>query len=228
MHTTLIIQSKERKRMNQNSNPYTNPTPNFQQQQAPMYQIRKTKSKFLTFVFSLMPGAGQMYQGLLKKGISIMGVFFGIIAFSVFLYVPVINFALPIVWFYAFFDAINRINYTVDELKAIEDSYVINFGIRNDGKIAEIMKKRHMVIGWVLIILAIYALITVVFLNNDNFIYQIFGKVGSYYIYEVVSFIPKLIVPIICLLIGFKLIKGNTQKQLNQLEQQNGGTDIEE
>jgi hypothetical protein len=227
--------------MNQNNyNPYMNQDPNINQNpninpnlngnamyppKAPVYPIRKTKNKFLTFVFALMPGAGQMYQGLLKKGISIMSVFFAIAALSIFLYVPVINFALPIIWFYSFFDTINRINFSVDELRAIEDSYIMDCGIKNDGKITEIMKKRHLVVGWVIIIIAIYALFNIIILNNNGLIDRIFGEVAASYVYDVVRLIPKLIVPIICLFIGFKLIKGTAPKQ--QINQQNGGNDIE-
>ncbi|WMJ23771.1 hypothetical protein RBG61_03655 [Paludicola sp. MB14-C6] len=216
--------------MNPN-NAYTSPNPNqnYQSQQPPIYTIRKTKSKFLTFIFSLIPGAGQMYQGLMKKGISIMGAFFGIIAFSVFLYIPVINFALPIIWFFAFFDAINRINYTVDELKAIQDSYIVNLGIKSTGKFAEIMKKRHLIIGWVLIAIAIYALINILLVNNYDMINYMFGRDAYFFMHMVTGFIPKLIVPIVCLLIGIKLIKGTTKKQLDDLNTSNiGGTDIEE
>ena len=33
------------------------------------------KNAFWRFIFSLMPGAGEMYMGFLKMGVSIMGLF---------------------------------------------------------------------------------------------------------------------------------------------------------
>ena len=41
--------------------------------------MRRKKSKFLTFIFSLLPGAGEMYMGFMKMGVSLMAEFFGII-----------------------------------------------------------------------------------------------------------------------------------------------------
>ena len=35
------------------------------------------KNGFWNLCFSLIPGAGQMYQGFLKRGVSIMALFFG-------------------------------------------------------------------------------------------------------------------------------------------------------
>ncbi len=34
------------------------------------------KSKFLTFVFSMLPGAGHMYMGFMNMGVSFMSAFF--------------------------------------------------------------------------------------------------------------------------------------------------------
>ncbi len=65
---------------------------------------RLDKSKFLTFIFSLVPGAGHMYLGYLKTGIIIMATFIllsyivgltGISLFSIF---------LPVIWAYSFFE----------------------------------------------------------------------------------------------------------------------------
>jgi TM2 domain-containing membrane protein YozV len=39
----------------------------------------KKKNSFLTFIFSLIPGAGQMYLGFMKRGLSLMSCFFFII-----------------------------------------------------------------------------------------------------------------------------------------------------
>ena len=68
----------------------------------------KQKGKFLTFLFSLFPGAGQMYLGFMKMGGSIMMLFWGIIGFGVLLNLGVLYFLLPVIWCYSFFDAINK------------------------------------------------------------------------------------------------------------------------
>ena len=44
--------------------------------------MKKEKSKFLTFCFSLLPGAGHMYMGFMKMGLSLMAAFFFLIFLS--------------------------------------------------------------------------------------------------------------------------------------------------
>ncbi|MCI8355555.1 MAG: hypothetical protein HFI47_10905, partial [Lachnospiraceae bacterium] len=36
----------------------------------------KKKSRFLTFCFSMLPGAGEMYMGFMRTGVSLMLLFF--------------------------------------------------------------------------------------------------------------------------------------------------------
>ena len=37
---------------------------------------QKKKNKFFTFIFSLLPGAAEMYMGFMKNGLSMMVMFF--------------------------------------------------------------------------------------------------------------------------------------------------------
>ena len=65
------------------------------------------KSKILTFLFALFPGAGQMYLGYMKRGVSLMTAFFLVFALMGFLGMSFLAFFLPVIWFYAFFDTLN-------------------------------------------------------------------------------------------------------------------------
>lgn len=65
--------------------------------------IRK-KSKGWTFIFSLLPGAGEMYMGFMKQGVSIMGLFFATIAVAATLNIGPLTIVLPIIWCYSFFN----------------------------------------------------------------------------------------------------------------------------
>lgn len=60
------------------------------------------KNKLATFLFSLVPGAGEMYYGMYKSGCSIMGLFMGITALAFFVQLEELLFCLPVVWFYSF------------------------------------------------------------------------------------------------------------------------------
>lgn len=193
-----------------------NPNPQQQDFNQPIVVRQEGKSKFLTFVFALIPGVGQMYQGLMKKGMSLMAMFFGVIVLSVALYFPAFTFLLPIIWFYSFFDAINRMNFSRDELSAVEDKFIPDFKLENTGKFNELLKGRHIFFGWTAIILGVYAFI-VLFINNNFFTHDI--------PYEVVNFIrrtiPSMIIPVICIIIGIKLIGGSRKKQEITVQKEN-------
>ena len=62
------------------------------------------KNRFFTLVFSCCPGAGEMYLGLYRQGVSLMGLFFGTIALAAWLgFEELIFFICPIVWCYIYF-----------------------------------------------------------------------------------------------------------------------------
>ena len=83
------------------------------------------KNGFLTFCFAFMPGAGQMYQGYMKRGLSLVSLFFGGCAL-VWLAEPLML-LLPIVWMYSFFDTFNlRAQRAAGT--APEDDYLIHLG----------------------------------------------------------------------------------------------------
>ena len=69
------------------------------------YEERKY-NKLYTALLSLVPGAGHMYLGLMKKGLQFMFMFFSIVMITDLIYsarsFTILNI---VVWFYAFFDA---------------------------------------------------------------------------------------------------------------------------
>ena len=60
------------------------------------------RNKFLVFCFAFVPGAGQMYLGMMKKGLVIMSAFWAVIAVAVMLNLGVLCVFLPIIWFMLF------------------------------------------------------------------------------------------------------------------------------
>ena len=105
------------------------------------------KSSFWTFVFSLFPGAGHMYLGLMKKGASLMLLFCLTIALSGFLNLSFLLILLPVIWFYSFFDAMNLRNVPYEERMAREDHFLFDMdGLLNkDWKV--VLKRRHLLVG---------------------------------------------------------------------------------
>lgn len=96
--------------------------------------VRKKKSGFLTFCFSLMPGAGEMYLGFMKMGISLMGLFFSIIVLCSLLNVFSLLFVEVVTWFYSFFHVHNLAGLTDEEFLKVEDDYLFHPGIFSSAK----------------------------------------------------------------------------------------------
>lgn len=96
--------------------------------------MTKQKRGLWVFIFSLIPGAGEMYMGFRKQGISIMLLFWGIIALASGLNMGWFLMFLPIIWFYSFFNVHNLKSLTPEEFYSLEDRYILNLGtILEDG-----------------------------------------------------------------------------------------------
>lgn len=169
--------------------------------------MKKEKSKFLTFIFSLMPGAGHMYMGFMKMGISLMAVFFFLIFLSSFFSIGPLLFVLPLVWFYSFFDCMNKRYSTDDEFLTLEDKYL--FSLDELVKIdKDVLKKHRLASGILLIIIGGYLI-----WNN------ILNTLSAYISSELFSLIndvtrvaPQIIIGIVIILVGLKLIKGKKKE----------------
>lgn len=86
--------------------------------------MRKQKNKFWNFVFSCMPGAGHMYLGFMRQGVSLMLLFFGIIGLAAWLNFDILLYLLPILWFYSFFDSLNKNSLLPEVFDKLEDEFI--------------------------------------------------------------------------------------------------------
>ena len=59
------------------------------------------KSGFLTFCFACLPGAGEMYLGYMKRGLSVMIAFWGLIFVASLLNMGILGILAPIIWAYS-------------------------------------------------------------------------------------------------------------------------------
>lgn len=169
--------------------------------------MRKKKNKFLTFVLSLFPGAGHMYMGFMKKGVSLMSAFFIIIFISSFLDVGQLLFVLPVLWFYSFFDSINTGYSTDEEFLKVEDNYL--FTLDNFvGRDQKMFMKSRLLAGILLLIFGIFLIL-------KNAMAQLSGVIPEP-IYDAMSNVmgnlPRLIIGIVIIVIGIKLILGKKRE----------------
>ena len=65
----------------------------------------KNKSGFLTLCFSFVPGAGQMYQGYMRRGVSVLLAFCA--AFWLTWFMDAFSVLMGVVWMVSFFDSLN-------------------------------------------------------------------------------------------------------------------------
>jgi len=171
--------------------------------------MKNEKSKFLTFIFSLMPGAGHMYLGFMKMGISLMAIFLFVIFLSSWLSIGPLLFILPLIWFYSFFDCSNKRYSTDEEFLLLEDNYL--FSLDELVKIdKDILKKHSLISGILLVLLGIY-------LIWNNLINTLFGYMDMYgELYNVINSVtrvaPKIIIGIVIIVIGGKLIMGKKKQ----------------
>lgn len=68
----------------------------------------KRKSRVLAVMFSALPGAGHMYIGLQRQGLQYMSIFLITIFLGNWLNLGMLMFIIPIIWFYNFFDILNK------------------------------------------------------------------------------------------------------------------------
>lgn len=88
--------------------------------------MTKKRNGFFALCFSLVPGAGEMYMGFMKQGVSIMAAFWLLIFLAAFLNIGPVLFILPILWCYSFFNVHNIRGLSDDEFYALEDDYAFH------------------------------------------------------------------------------------------------------
>ncbi len=168
--------------------------------------MKKKKSKFWLFVFSLWPGAGHMYLGFMKMGVSLMVGFLlsiavvditGIGALAVF----------PItLYIYSFFHANNIGGLDDEQFAAMEDAYLFGLdGIDYDRFRLE--RKSRKILAVVLIVLGVCMLWNIGFgmlwdyVGRDNPIMK-----AVYYLMR--DDIPRLVIAIAIIWFGTVLLRG--------------------
>jgi len=172
--------------------------------------MTRKKSSFLTFICSLIPGAGEMYMGFLKRGTSIMSIFFFIMAFAAWLDLGPLTFLLPVIWFYSFFQTHGLKSMPDDEFYALEDDFVFTVDI---SQIKFISSKYKLILGCLLVVLGISILWN-----------QFYGFIVHYLpiplqdlFYSLGYRIPQSLFGIFIIALGIGLVRGKKQ-ELDKIE----------
>lgn len=180
--------------------------------------MTRKKNGFWRFIFSFLPGAGEMYMGFMKMGVSLMGLFFLILAASNYLRLDFLGFFAVIIWFYSFFHVHNLAGMPVEEFYAVEDEYLFHISnLTANG--AKIMKTKNRICALVLIIAGVY-------LTFRGIMSMFAGYLPEYVweiLYDIIYDLPQLLVGIGIIALGIFMIRGKKQeldhKDLNLTEE---------
>jgi hypothetical protein len=175
------------------------------------------KNRFLTFILSLIPGAAQMYMGFMKMGLSLMGVFFAIIALAEMLNISIMFFVSLVFWCYSFFHANNLAALNDEEFARIEDNYVFGADVfRNTQITAEKYRKYF---GSGLIVLGIVLLWNI----SMNILRTTLYNMLPYYMQDLfwrISYsIPSFVVAIVVIIFGIKMLRGKKKSLPGESEE---------
>ena len=179
------------------------------------------KNGILTLLFACIPGAGQMYQGYMKRGLSLITMFclFIIVGSATGLDALVVG--CIVVYMYSFFDTFNLRAQIIAE-NAPADDYLVHINWK-DKRMQDFMMDSHKLLGWGLI--ALGGLVA-----YENVIMRVFGDVMWRWgqnnpvfraFYLMLDELPQIVTCVALIVCGLWLVrgpKGRKQKPQNDAE----------
>lgn len=164
------------------------------------------KNGFLTLLFAFIPGAGQMYQGYMKRGLSLVLMCCAIGAVAV-LFSPVALFLL-VVFMYSFFDTLN-LRAQIALGKAPEDDYLVHLDPK-DKRLARMLMDSHKLVGWVLIVFGVLIVYENIIMEMLNEVLWRWGRdsVAFRAFYLVMDRLPDVVACVAFILCGVWLVRG--------------------
>jgi hypothetical protein len=161
------------------------------------------KNGFLTFCFAFVPGAGQMYQGYMKRGLSLITLFCGCCLLSTEITQMII--LTPIVWMYSFFDTFN-LHSQLGAGNAPADDYLVH---GSEDEVLQALLGRHRLAGWLLGALGVYLLYDKVLFRVVTGLYWAHrGNWMLQILYQAGSLVPTLVLAAGLIALGVWLVRG--------------------
>lgn len=170
----------------------------------------KKKNSFLTFIFAFLPGGGQMYMGFMKEGISLLSVFALIIFLGSWLNISPITFVLPVIWFYSFFDAMNKMSLTNEQLEKLEDKYLFQLD-----KLPSFNPNLFIKYKLYIALLFIFVGLSILWDNTLSVFSVFFPVYVTDILYRISDKVPQLIISFLIISVGIKLITGKKEELQN-------------
>lgn len=167
------------------------------------------KNKILFFLFSLIPGAAHMYIGLVKRGLVIMLALVAGAGLAMMADTPAFLLVLPVLWFYSFFDALNKYHLPEDKLAKVQDDFLFFLNampenVRSDPRFKKVASANVLKVG------GIVAIIAGAYLIWDQIIVRVLIRLlsdtGAEILSQISYKLPQVAVAVILIVVGIKLI----------------------
>ena len=166
----------------------------------------KQKRGLRLFITACIPGCGQMYQGYMKRGLSLLLALCAIFLLAVVLSLEELTIFFIPLWAFSFFDTYNIRARADGQQPTPDDSFLFGLNDMDTRKLAALCGKRHSLLGWGLVILGGYALF-------DTFVGRILRvicqQLDSWWLYDLVmQDVPRLVVTAGIIALGVWFIRG--------------------
>ena len=173
------------------------------------------KNGILTFIFAFCPGAGQMYQGYMKRGLSLITMFYLSIVIGVST-LEVLTVGCVIVWMYSFFDTFN-LRAQIGAGTAPEDDYLVHINWK-DQRMQEFMMDSHKLLGWGLIVLGALVAYQNILMNTLGDIVWRWGQSSPFFraLYLMMDQLPEIVVCVALIICGAWLVRGPKGKKVHR------------
>lgn len=166
----------------------------------------KRKGGFLLFISACIPGCGQMYQGYMKRGTSLLAIVCLLIAIASVLNLGELAIFLPLLWLYAFFDSYNIHGQTDEEAASNPDGWLFGLSSVDNEKLSALYRGKHSIIGWILVILGVIALYNTV---ASDWLYDLLPD----WLYPLIRYdLPRIAVILLIIALGVWFIRGPKAK----------------
>ena len=173
------------------------------------------KNGILTFLFAFVPGAGQMYQGYMKRGLSLITLFFLCIMAGMLLLEQLVLTAL-IVWMYSFFDTFNlRAQFIAGTAPA--DDYLVHFNTK-DARLTLFFRDSHKLVGWALIALGAMVAYQNIIMRVLGDVMWRWGQNSPFFraVYLMLDELPEVVVCVALIVCGVWLVRGPKGKKVHR------------
>lgn len=182
--------------------------------------MKSKKNRFWSFCLSFLPGCAEMYMGFMKMGLSLMVLFWGIVAVAVLLNIGPLLFVEVIVWFYSFFHARNIVHLSDYDFETLEDDYLFHLSaVENMG--LRMQQGERKIVALILIalggVLCLRSFMGALFEFLPSFAWKIYDLFAQY--------VPQAVVGLGIIALGLWMIRG---KQMELLDDQEWEADEKE